>query len=500
MGGALRDDVRTWPRQPDQLTCPPDDPLPEIRHGRVHGSVDGRGHRGPGFISFALVYMAFLAFGWWAWERRSGVSALDWYISVVWTLPVVTSSMGLVGGLRTARLQRHRSQPPVPPTVQDMLVVVVPTIGRRDTYPALERVVRSFCRELPSYFPRLRIDLLIEEVCQARNEIFGLADPSIRVITIPRDYRTPNGTRFKARANHYAHALRLAEGEARDDVWVLHMDDDTGVGSDTARELASFISAQRSAGKRALHLAQGVLCFPREYAKNRLTWLADAVRPGCDIGLFAATTGRGSPRAGLHGELLLVRASVEATIGWDFGARTIVEDAQFALCFCDRYAGRSGWIPGCSYGASPATVSDFVRQRERWVWGLLELAIERKVPLRRRLFLIHNVAVWLCAAIAQPALILLVGVIVGDVHANPASPVLIPLWALNIAFCAWLYWEGLKLNIRSSARPGPLWWDRLCLVALAPLFSVWEVAGISCGLARFLLRGETRFTVIRKPA
>ena len=29
----------------------------------------------------------------------------------------------------------------------------------------------------------------------------------------------------------------------------------------------------------------------------------------------------------------LVRASIEATIGWDFGPRSIVEDAQFALIF-----------------------------------------------------------------------------------------------------------------------------------------------------------------------
>jgi len=546
-------DVRTWRRQPDQLTRSPDSLLPTSRQGCGRASIGVQGHqdgsvtslaldrhanteqlehvgsdgrmasdkgaasavrgsaglfalgpangcRAPGFISFVLAYVAFFAVGWWAWERRSGLTSLDWYVSAAWTLPVLTSSMGLAGGLRTAHRLRRRSRPPVPLAVEDMLVVVVPTIGRRDTFPALERVVRSFCRELPCYFPRLRIDLVIEEACQARNEIIGLTDPSIRVITIPQDYQTPSGTRFKARANHYAHTLRLAAEEARDDVWVLHMDDDTGVGSDTAQELARFVSSQQSAGKQALHLAQGVLCFPREYADNRLTWLADAVRPGCDVGLFAATTGRGTPRAGLHGELLLVRASVEATIGWDFGPRAIVEDAQFALCFCERYPGRSGWIPGRSYGASPASVGDFIRQRERWVWGLLELATDRKVPLRRRLLLIHNVAVWSCAAVAHPAVVLLVGVIAGDVHAKPASAVLVPLWALNMAFCAWLYWEGLKLNGGSSARPRPLWRERLCLVVLAPLFSAWEVAGISCGLARFLKRGEPRFTVIRKPS
>jgi beta-1,4-mannosyltransferase len=482
-----------------------DDPIATERTepGRSDGRTapSGRADEGwvPSFISFVLVYVAYFAVGMWAWGRHPGLSSLDWYASVVWTLPAFTSAIGLAGGLRTTRRMRRQPRPPRP-VVQEMLVVVVPTIGRRDTYPALERVVRSFCHELPRLFLHVRIDVVIEEACQARDEIMGLASPSVRVITVPGDYQTPNGTRFKARANHYTHTLRLAEGEARDDVWVLHMDDDTGVGPDTAQELAHFINSQRSAGQDALDLAQGVLCFPREYAGNRLTWLADAVRPGCDIGLFAATTGGGSPYAGLHGELLLVRASVEAAIGWDFGPRSLVEDAQFALWFCERYPGRSGWIPGRSYGASPATVGDFIRQRERWVWGLLELAMEPKVPLRRRLLLMHNVVVWVCAAIAHPVVVLLAGTVLGDVHVTPVSATLVPLWALNIAFCAWLYWEGLKLNASSSAQPRPLWWERLCLIALSPLFSIWEVAGISLGLVRFLKRGKPGFTVIRKPA
>ena len=169
-------------------------------------------------MSFVLVYVAYFAVGLWAWDRQPGLSSLDWYTSVVWTLPVLTSAIGLAGGLRTARRMHRQPRPPPHPVVQEMLVVVVPTIGRRDTYPALERVVRSFCRELPRLFLHLRIDVVIEEACQARDEIMGLASPSVRVITIPGDYQTPNGTRFKARANHYAHTLRLAEGEARDDV------------------------------------------------------------------------------------------------------------------------------------------------------------------------------------------------------------------------------------------------------------------------------------------
>ena len=457
----------------------------------------------PHFASFLLVYVGFLAIAWWAWDNATVITPTDLYASVVWTLPVLTSSVGLAGGLRTARRMRDmNSSASTPSAAHDMLVVVVPTIGRRDTHPALERVVGSFYRNLPPYFPQFRIDLVIEEDCETADEIAALAltNPSVRVVVIPHDYQTAKRTRFKARANHYAATVRDVEGDARDDVRVLHMDDDTGIGLDTARELARFVNAQQTAGKAAKHLAQGVLCFPREHTANRLIWLADAIRPGCDIGLFAATTGRGSPTAGLHGELLLVRASVEATIGWDFGPRSIVEDAEFALHFCERFPGRSDWIPARSYGASPATVTDFFRQRERWVCGLLELTMRSAIPLRRRLVLLHNVVVWSCAPLAHPVVVLLVGVVFGDPNPNPALAILAPVWALNIAFCAWLYWEGIKLNVASSARPRRLWWEIVCLVALSSVFALWELAGILRGVLRFLRSGEPRFTVIAKPA
>lgn len=457
----------------------------------------------PNFACFLLVYAGFLVIAWWAWDNATVVTPTDLYASVVWTLPVLTSSLGMAGGLRTARRMRHmHSSASTPSAAHDMLVVVIPTIGRRDTYPALKRVVDSFCRNLPHYFPRLRIDLVIEEDCQTADEIAALAltNPSVRVLTVPHDYRTAKRTRFKARANHYADAVRHIEGETRDDVWVLHMDDDTGIGLDTARELARFVNAQPASGKAAKHLAQGVLCFPREHTAKRLIWLADAIRPGCDIGLFAATTGRGSPTAGLHGELLLVRASVEAMIGWDFGPRTIVEDAEFALHFCERFPGRSDWIPARSYGASPATVTDFFRQRERWVCGLLELTMRSAIPLRRRLLLLHNVLVWSCAPLAHPLVVVLLGIVLGDPNPNPASALLAPVWALNIAYCAWLYWEGIKLNVASSAQPRRLWWEIVCLVALSSLFALWELAGILRGVLRFLRSGEPTFTVIAKPA
>ena len=320
-------------------------------------SLAGRAHASTGLICFVVVYLLYGWLAWRGWGQHHSFGPLNWYTSVVWTLPVLSSSLGLVGVLWTAPRAGVSAPVKEPPLVSDLLIVLVPTVAREDTLVALERVVLSFLHHLPRHFVQVRVDVVIDEDGHGTQEVARLSvHPCVRVITVPRDYSPARGTRFKARANHYALELRIREGEARDDVWVLHMDDDTAVGADTAAALATFITDQAASATRASHLAQGVLSFPRELAAKRLLWLADAVLAGCDISLFAATTGRGSPRMGLHGELLLVRASVEGEIGWDFGPSAIVEDAQFALEFCARYPGRAYWFSGRSYGASPATL------------------------------------------------------------------------------------------------------------------------------------------------
>jgi egghead protein (zeste-white 4 protein) len=215
--------------------------------------------------------------------------------------------------------------------------------------------------------------------------------------------------------------------------------------------------------------------------------------------VFAATTGRGTPRAGLHGELLLVRASVEAEIGWDFGPRAMVEDAQFALEFTRRYPGRSDWFAGRSFGAAPATVLDFVKQRERWAWGLLELAANRGIPLRSRLLLIHNMIVWASGPLQHVGVVLLAGVLIENVDTLPATSALLPLWAVNIAYQVWCYWEGLKINVRASADTRIRWWEPVAVIAGMPLFSLLEATGVLRGAIRFIRRSETAFTVIAKP-
>ncbi|WP_234432852.1 MULTISPECIES: glycosyltransferase family 2 protein [unclassified Streptomyces] len=455
----------------------------------------------PGILPFLLPFFLLVAFGLWTYRPSS--STLSWALTVVWSLPVVGVMVGIQGALLIRRRVRKsdRMAPPVP-AEQDFLIILCPTIGRHDTYPALERSVLSYVEHLPEWFPYMRVDILTEEGCEAAADIDRLADshPLIRVITVPKDYVPANGTRFKARANHYAHELRIEEGEALDYVWVLHMDDDTGVGPDTASSLAQFINRQRRAHPdEAKHMAQGILTYPRENAANLFTWLADAVRPADDIARFRALTGMGTPAAGVHGELLVLRASIEATIGWDFGPKEIVEDARLALTFCRRYPGRSDWFNGRCYGASPASSQDFVKQRERWAWGLVALCFNRAVPLRYRWFLSICVATWILGPLQHIAAVLLLGWLINDMNTSPVTQSVVILWALNFAYVVWTYWEGLRLNALASVGGRRKWWEPIVVVALIPVFSVLEGLGGFKGFLRFVRREENKFVVIAKP-
>jgi egghead protein (zeste-white 4 protein) len=454
----------------------------------------------------AIIFVAFpvtlFLTGWFALPSPG---LLGWLVSICWTWPILANLVGFYGILRTRRqLRRMRRtyDEDAIVTCPDQLIVLVPTIARHDTYPALERSVLSFVASLPKCFPDFRVDIAIEEGSEARDRVFDLARRSarIRVVVVPKAYATPNGTRFKARANHYMHELRIAEAEARDDAWVLHMDDDTGLAVDSAVAMAQFIEAQRAAGADAKHLAQGILTYPRENAVNYLTWLADALRPADDVARFSALTGNGRPLLGLHGELLLIRASIEATIGWDFGPKAIVEDAQLALVFARQYGGASAWFPGRCYGASPATVRDFVKQRERWSWGLVALSFNRTLPLRQRLLMLYCVLSWVIGPLQNVVFVLLLGYLLDDVNTSPVTLFLLPLWSFNLAFTIWQYWEGLRINARVSRSGRRRFYEPVLIVLLIPLLSLLEGIGGLRGFLKYVRGVENEFVVIAKPA
>ena len=155
--------------------------------------------------------------------------------------------------------------------------------------------------------------------------------------------------------------------------------------------------------------------------------------------------------------------------------------------FCERYPGRSGWIAGRSYGASPATVSDSSSSASVG-YGDSRGGHEYAIPLRRR-----------CCCCTTSSF--------GHVPRSPTGPVVLVAALLAISaehgsvlslyrvgprcgLLVWLYWEGVKSNALSSKDPRRQWWEPLCLRVLTPLFSIWETVAIFRALVRVLSRGE----------
>jgi egghead protein (zeste-white 4 protein) len=53
--------------------------------------------------------------------------------------------------------------------------------------------------------------------------------------------------------------------------------------------------------------------------------------------------------------------------------------------------------------------------------------------------------------------------------------------------------------VQASGLPRARFWERLGVLALIPLFSLWETAGFLRGFVRFVRHGESAFAVIAKP-
>ena len=397
------------------------------------------------------------------------------YLSIVWTLPTGLSVMAIIGAVKARRSLVRPMGLHVGSSSEQLLVVQVPTIGRYDVMPALRRVVHSMEQSLPANFSRWRVDVVAEESSDARDELDALASDHVRVLYVPADYATPGGAEAKARANCWLDELRQQEGEATEEVWVLHMDDDTAIAPDTAEQIARFVNANPAGSPQAKLLAQGVLTYPRSFSSNGLVWLADAVRPGSDLSVFRLWTGGGRPLLGAHGELLLVRADIEATLGWDYGRLlSITEDANFALKFVSRYPGRSAWFPARCYGSAPESFRDLVKQRKRWARGLLHVARNRAIPLRNRVLLRYALTSWVLGPLQHVLVVLGVAALLGIRYTAPVQQWLLVPWALNMAVGLWMYIDGLRANIHASARRVPVgYWLGLVLIPFFTLIEGW---------------------------
>jgi egghead protein (zeste-white 4 protein) len=479
------------------------------------------------FIVFLLMFVCVLfVFARITSDRRT---PLNYFLTVVWSGYAPLTVIGLIGALSLRSQQRRGrkggvakvNEPPMTSETErslrtkrnkplrsvyrgrsdHLLVVTVPTLLAGGNLPALERVLLSLLIHLPKNFNRFHLDVITEgdvDIGPLREWITRcgpLADP-IRIVNVPSDYATPLGARFKTRANQFAMEARRAARENTKGCYVYHLDDDTHIGADTAASLAEFIELD---GDR-FFLAQGILTFPHELTPSKFCRLADSIRPADDLTRFAFFTGLlGTPLGGLHGEHLVIRADIEDEIGWDF-PDTVVEDAYFAIEFAVKYPGRSTTLNSYSYGASPASVRDLLRQRRRWTEGLLHLAFNRRLPLLPKLPLVYSIFTWSLAPLQFVGISLLISYTSGIDNTSPVNPLFLPLWAIGLAGVFWFYVEGLKINMSASDRPQRHVLLAIMIIPAIYVITLVESLGVILGVVRFMGFGSQKVSeVITKP-
>ncbi|GAB3856052.1 hypothetical protein [Dactylosporangium cerinum] len=124
----------------------------------------------------------------------------------------------------------------------------------------------------------------------------------------------------------------------------------------------------------------------------------------------------------------------------------------------------------------------------------------RSLQLRNRLLLGYSVMSWVVGPIQNVGVVMLIGVLIADPNTSPVTYLVIPLWALNMAYVIWMYWEGLRVNAEVSADPRRRWWESLAVILLIPIFGLMESIPGLRGFLKFARHTENKFLVIAKPS
>ncbi len=447
-------------------------------------------------VSITKFIILFIILGIISWEitGASRDQGINIYVTLIWSLNVPLAIVCFLGILNS---KRKNIQPSIfKDKIDEKVIIVIPSIARLDVLPALYRVIDSVKSYAPSNLNNFRIDVVVDEGSDGISllkEQYG-SDLDIQILVVPEDYRLPNGTKYKARAAAYALSIRSEQGDNTKEQWIYHLDDDTSIRGDTISAIAEFI---RNKGDK-LYLAQGVLTFPYERSRSHISKFADSIRPIDDISKFFIFTGRGNPKMGLHGEHLLIRADIEEEIGWDFGKSVKVEDAYFAMFFSIKYPEKSGFLNGATYGSSPSSVKDLLKQRRRWASGLISLMLDNSIALKNKWILSYAVIIWMIGFIQNVWIVILVAILLGE-NTAPMSKWIILLWTFNIAYQMWSYMEGSKINLYVSDNKNYVHIIFMTIISIPGIFFISLVESFASllGLIEFLKRKEG-FDVISK--
>jgi beta-1,4-mannosyltransferase len=400
------------------------------------------------------------------------------WASLLWLGALLPGSLGLIGTL----LYRFPTDLDDAPPIKRMICWRIVTSGMNIDI-VLSTIRRCQAEMAKTPLAPYLIEVVIDE---CRNvALLPDDDVDVRIIVVPREYVTPNNSRFKARALHYA----LLHSQISDTAWIVHLDEETQPTQSGIKGVCKFISREEASGR--LRIGQGALLYHREWERHPFLTLADNVRTGDDFARFYLQHRLGITIFGLHGSFIAVRNDVQkATGGFDFGPRgDITEDAFWAMKAMQD-GRRCAWIDGYLEEQSCLSVTDFLRQRRRWFHGLVKTVLYAPAGLHWRLGLGLNTMLW---ALAPFAMVYTVFTLVHNVEIPPLVRV---LGSYSFATYALWYVTGLKANMDEHGvkDPGRRLQLFLLQVLLIPVFCFLEGLGVAWGIVTH----AKEFQVVKK--
>jgi beta-1,4-mannosyltransferase len=263
----------------------------------------------------------------------------------------------------------------------------------------------------------------------------ALGRDGVRVMVVPSGYTTALGARGKARALQYASESRVALGLSNSSTWIYHQDEETCVGEDTMLGISDFVRS----GK---HLAgSGVILYPIDW-NGTPTHVQEMTRSYDDFRVLDSMTEPGNPTAGFHGSHILMRADAEDAVGWDERGYSPAEDLAFEIRFRARFGTVFGVLSGFAYEKGAYSLADQLRQRRRWVHGVMHAVLHsHDLPVSRRVTVAYSALSWFSAL---PSILVLVASLF--VHYGPLLLVTGAFTGFVWVSMITAYLEGFRLH------------------------------------------------------
>jgi len=325
---------------------------------------------------------------------------------------------------------------------REKLLIVIPTKGTNITalYETYLAILEQY-QLLTRYFS-FKIHIVTEEDIPKSHKKFlnFLTKISRRelleIIYVPRNYRAPKETKYKARALHY-HLEKFVNNN--DNMWLYYLDEESKITEYTVLGIVEFISKED--GPR---IGQGLIIYSNYWGKSIISSIMDSPRPAFE---FLIQKGQidllRKCYFGIKGSHLLVHSKIVKEIGWAHGV--FADDLIFGIKAQERFGNIFKWMSGYIIEQPPFSLKDLFKQRERWYRNLLDVIIRGDISNKSRLILLYNVILWHTA----------LPVLLATFVRTPCIPI---LNVLNVIYSFylfnWLYlhYYGGKLNIYGIER------------------------------------------------